>query len=179
MSAYKSLDDLFAARDLKGLRVLVRCDLNVPITDGRVSDVTRLTRIAPTLDELARKGAKVVVLSHFGRPKKGPDPELSLSPVAAALAGVLGEDVNFAGDCIGPTAAHAVSALPDGEVLVLENTRFYPEEEENDPTFAKASPRWAMSTSMTPFPAPIARTPRPRASPGCCPPMRGAAWKRN
>lgn len=138
MPAYKSLDDLFAARDIKGLRVLVRCDLNVPITDGRVSDTTRLTRIAPTLDELARKGAKVVVLSHFGRPKKGPDPELSLSPVAAALASVLGEDVNFAGDCIGPTAAHAVSALPDGEVLVLENTRFYEEEEANDPTFAKA-----------------------------------------
>jgi phosphoglycerate kinase len=119
--------------------VLVRADLNVPIKDGRVTDTTRIDRTAVTLAELADKGARVIVLSHFGRPKGGPDPKLSLQPVVAPLSAALGgRKVGFAADCVGPAAKQAVDALRDGEVLLLENLRFHPEEEANDPGFAKA-----------------------------------------
>jgi len=124
--------------DLKGKRVLVRADLNVPAKNGVVTDATRLERVVPGLKDLASRGARVIVLSHFGRPKDGPDKENSLAPVAAALGKLAGEPVLFAPDCAGDAAAAAVSRLPDGGIIVLENTRFHKGEEKNDPAFAKA-----------------------------------------
>ena len=131
---FRTLDDL---GDVRGRRVLVRSDLNVPMDAGTVGDVSRLAATVPTLAFLADAGAKVIVLSHFGRPK-GVDPTLSLRPVAIALAEVLGRPVAFAPDCIGPEAASAVAALPDGGVVVFENTRFHSGEEANDPVFVAA-----------------------------------------
>lgn len=136
MSAHKTLDDLFTAVGLNGLRVLVRADLNVPMQDGKISDATRIERVAPTLKELAGRGAKVIVLSHFGRPKGAPDAKYSLKPVADTLAPFVGVDVAFANDCIGEAAAKAADAMKPGTVLVLENTRFHAGEENNDPAFA-------------------------------------------
>lgn len=132
--SFRSLDDVTVA----GKRVLLRADLNVPLHDGRITDRTRLERLTPSIRELAGKGARVIVCSHFGRPKGKPDPAFSLAPIAAALGEVLGQSVAFAADCIGPVAAAAVAALAPGAVLVLENTRFHPGEEANDPEFAKA-----------------------------------------
>ncbi len=133
MSAFATLDDL----DLRGRRVLLRCDLNLPMQDGKPSDLTRLERAAETMRELSAKGARVVVLSHFGRPK-GFDPAQSLAPLAAPLATALGRPVAFAPDCIGPSAAAVVDALGDGDVCLLENLRFHAGEEANDPAFAEA-----------------------------------------
>ncbi len=134
MPALRTLDDL----DVTGKRVLVRVDLNVPMKDGKVADDLRISRTLPTLHELARKGARVVVLSHFGRPEGRPVAEMSLEPVVSVLATALGQPVAFAGDCIGVTAARAVDRLRDGGVAVLENTRFHAGEEANDPAFARA-----------------------------------------
>jgi phosphoglycerate kinase len=131
---FRTLDDLSVA----GTRVLVRADLNVPVKDGVVGDLTRIERQAPTIRELAEKGARVIVLSHFDRPKGKVVPALSLRPVVAPLAKAIGRDVAFAEDCVGPKAQAAVAALKDGEVLLLENTRFHPGEESNDPEFARA-----------------------------------------
>lgn len=119
---------------LAGRRVLVRCDLNVPTKDGKVTDATRLEANARTIRALAEAGARVAVLAHFGRPK-GRDASQSLRMVVPALAGLLGRPVAFAEDCIGAAAAAAIAALPDGGVVVLENTRFHPGEEKNDPAF--------------------------------------------
>jgi len=138
MADYKTLDDLFAAVGLDGLRILIRADLNVPVQDGKVSDATRLERVAPTLKELAGKGARVIVLSHFGRPKGVPEAKYSLKPIAEALSGVVGSKVGFAEDCIGDAASKAVGTMQPGTILVLENTRFHAGEENNDPEFAKA-----------------------------------------
>jgi phosphoglycerate kinase len=132
MPTFRSLDDA----DVKGKRVLVRVDLNVPMQDGRVADSTRIEEIVPTVAELAGKGGKVVLLSHFDRPK-GRDPKYSLRPVAAELARLVKRPVAFAEDCIGPPAEAAVAALKNGDILCLENTRFHPGEEKNDPEFAK------------------------------------------
>ena len=124
--------------DIKGKRVLVRADLNVPAKNGVVTDATRLERVIPGLQDLARRGARVIVLSHFGRPKGGPDTENSLAPVASALGKLAGLPVSLASDCVGDAAASAVSALPDGSIIVLENTRFHKGEEKNDPAFTEA-----------------------------------------
>ncbi len=132
-----TLDDV----NVTGRRVLLRADLNVPMHGGAVSDTTRLERLVPTIKELADKGAKVVVLSHFDRPKGKIVPELSLRPIAEALAGVLGHKVSFASDCIGPVAEAAVASLQNGDVLVLENTRFHAGEEANDLEFSLALAR--------------------------------------
>ncbi len=123
--------------DVSGKRVLVRVDLNVPMKDGRVTDDLRISRSLPTLHELARKGAKVVVLSHFGRPDGKPVPDMSLRPVAAVLATALGQKVEFGDDCIGEAAKNTVDRLRPGGVAVLENTRFHAGEEKNDPELAK------------------------------------------
>ncbi|HXF54588.1 MAG TPA: phosphoglycerate kinase [Hyphomicrobiaceae bacterium] len=130
----KTTDDL----DVRGKRVLVRVDLNVPVKDGKVTDATRLERIVPTIRDLAGRGAKVVLLSHFGRPKEGRDPKLSLKPVAATLGDLMGSSVRFVEDCIGDAARQAIAALAPGEVAVLENLRFHGGEEKNDPAFARA-----------------------------------------
>ena len=131
--AFRTLDDL----DVKGKRVLVRADLNVPVADGKVTDATRIERQAPTIRELAEKGAKVVVLSHFDRPKGKVVPSMSLKVLVEPLSKAVGRNVAFADDCIGPKAEAAVAALKDGEVLLLENTRFHKGEEDNDPAMAK------------------------------------------
>ncbi|RTL62901.1 MAG: phosphoglycerate kinase [Hyphomicrobiales bacterium] len=123
--------------DVSGKRVFVRADLNVPVRDGKVSDATRLERVAPGLADLARRGAKVIVASHFGRPKGGPSAEHSLRPVADALAGFLGKPVAFATDCIGPEADKVVAALKPGDIAVLENLRFHKGEEGNDAEFGR------------------------------------------
>ncbi|MER9072974.1 phosphoglycerate kinase [Mesorhizobium sp. M0904] len=134
MAGFKTLDDI---GNISGKRVLVRVDLNVPVTEGKVTDATRIERIAPTIAELSGKGAKVILLAHFGRPKDGPVPEFSLEPIARATADVLGRPVGFAADCIGDKAANAVATMNGGDVLLLENTRFHKGEEKNDPAFTE------------------------------------------
>ena len=129
----KSITDI----DVKGKRVLVRVDYNVPIKDDKVTDDTRIVAAMPTLEYLLDHGAAVILFSHLGRPKGGPDPKYSLKPVVAHLSGLLGKPVAFANDCVGPIAEAAAKALKPGEILVLENTRFHPEEEKNDPELAK------------------------------------------
>ena len=124
--------------DVSGKRVLYRADLNVPAKDGVVTDATRLERVVPGLQALSARGAKVIVLSHFGRPKTGPDKENSLAPVAAALGGLLRRHVSLAGDCIGQHAHTIVDAMKPGDICVLENTRFHKGEEKNDPAFTAA-----------------------------------------
>jgi phosphoglycerate kinase len=123
--------------DVKGKRVLVRVDYNVPIKDGKVGDDTRIRAAMPTLDYLLKGGAAVILCSHLGRPKEGPDPKYSLRPVADYLGNLLGKPVAFAEDCIGAKAETAAKALKPGDVLLLENTRFHPEEEKNNPEMAK------------------------------------------
>ena len=133
MSGFRTLDDL----DVAGRRVLVRVDFNVPLQEGRVTDTTRIERAAPTLRELADRGARVIILTHFGRPKGKRVPEMSLAPVVAPLTAALGDrPVVFADDCIGATAAEAVAGLGNGDIALLENLRFHPGEEANDETFA-------------------------------------------
>jgi phosphoglycerate kinase len=129
---FRNLDDA----DVKGKRVLLRVDLNVPMLDGQITDATRIEEITPTITELAGKGGKVILLSHFGRPK-GPDPKASLRPVAAEVARIVKKPVAFAEDCVGPLAEAAVARMKDGDILCLENTRFHAEEEKNDPGFAR------------------------------------------
>jgi len=123
--------------DVRGKRVIVRADLNVPVQDGKVSDATRLERLLPGLQDLAKRGARVIVISHFGRPKAGPDPQLSLKAVADKLGELLAHAVVFAEDCIGEPAERAVAGLLPGRIAVLENLRFHRGEEQNDPEFAK------------------------------------------
>ncbi|MFZ4109801.1 MAG: phosphoglycerate kinase [Polymorphobacter sp.] len=134
---FLSIDDM---PDVAGKRVLVRADLNVPIADGRVTDATRLFAAQATLATLADRGARVLVLSHFGRPKPG-DRSLSLAAIAPALREVMGRPVSFVGECIGPAAEAAVSAMAPGDVMVLENARFHAGEETNDPAFVAALAR--------------------------------------
>jgi phosphoglycerate kinase len=133
LPSFQTLDDI----SVRGKRVLVRADLNVPMKDGVVTDAVRIERQAPTIRELAGKGARVIVLSHFDRPKGKVVPSMSLKPVVPALAKAIGKPVAFAADCIGDVASEAVSKLKDGDVLLLENTRFHPGEEKNDPDFAR------------------------------------------
>jgi len=134
MTAFRTLDDAGA---LNGKRVLLRVDVNVPMEAGRVTDATRIARIVPTIQEIADKGGRVVLLAHFGRPKGKPVASESLKPVVAAIAEHLGRPVAFAEDCVGPAAEAAVAALKDGDVLLLENTRFHAGEEKNDPAFTR------------------------------------------
>lgn len=133
MPSFKTLDQAVVANK----RVLVRVDLNVPMENGLVSDFTRIARVIPTIRELSDKGARVILLSHFGRPK-GADKSQSLEPLVSVLSEALGKMVLFAPDCIGPDAEKAVSILQPGQVLVLENTRFHKGEEKNEPDFVAA-----------------------------------------
>jgi len=130
---FRTLDGL----DVAGKRVLLRADLNVPVRDGKITDLTRIERLSPTIRELSANGAKVIVCSHFERPKGKRVPAMSLKPVATALGEVLGQRVRFAEDCVGLPAQQSVERMAKGDVLVLENTRFHPGEEANDPAFAK------------------------------------------
>src|SRR5271169_6820483 len=132
MSAFRTLDHA----DVKGKRVLVRADLNVPVENGVVTDGTRIERMAHAITEIADKGAKVILLSHFGRPK-GCDLRNSLKPVAAEVARIIKRPVKFVDDCIGEAAERAVAAMKNGDIVCLENTRFHAGEEKNDREFAK------------------------------------------
>src|SRR5215217_1413462 len=132
MPSFKTLD----SADVSNKRVLVRVDLNVPMENGRVTDATRIERVAPTITEVAEKGGKVILLAHFGRPK-GRDAKESLKPVAAEVAHIIKKPVAFADDCIGEAAESAIAAMKPGDVLMLENTRFHKEEEKNDPAFVE------------------------------------------
>jgi phosphoglycerate kinase len=134
MAAFRTLDNV----DVKGKRVLVRVDLNVPMADGKVTDDTRIRAVAPTVREISDKGGKAILLAHFGRPKEGADPKFSLRQVVPALVAVFGRPVSFAEVCSGPVAEKAVAAMHDGSILLLENTRFQKGEEKNDPEFVKA-----------------------------------------
>jgi len=131
---FRTLDNA----DVKGKRVLVRVDLNVPMADGTVADLTRIRAVAPTINEVAGKGGKAILLAHFGRPKGERVAAMSLEPVVPALAEVLGRPVAFADDCVGDEAAAAVAAMSDGDVLLLENTRYHKGEEKNDAAFVDA-----------------------------------------
>lgn len=131
---FRGIDDL----EVTGRRVLVRADLNVPMQDGKVADDTRIRAVVPTIEALRQRGARVVVMSHFDRPKGKVVPEMSLKPLAAPLGEALGCPVVFAADCIGAEAERAVAELKDGDVLLLENLRFHAGEEKNDPEFAAA-----------------------------------------
>jgi phosphoglycerate kinase len=133
MSAFRTLDHV----DVKGKRVLVRVDLNVPVENGVVTDATRIERMAHAITEIADKGAKVILLSHFGRPK-GRDLKNSLKPVAAEVAHIIKRPVKFVDDCIGEAAERAVAVMKNGDIICLENTRFHPGEENNDPAFVAA-----------------------------------------
>jgi phosphoglycerate kinase len=128
---FRSLDDA----DVEGKRVLVRVDLNVPMHDGEVADASRIERNTPTITEIADRGGKVIILSHYGRPK-GRDPRESLKPVAAAVARIIHRPIGFADDCVGEVAEKAVAAMKPGDILCLENTRFHAGEEKNDAAFA-------------------------------------------
>ncbi len=130
--AWKTLDDI----DLAGKRVLVRVDLNVPVENGRVTDATRIERIVPTIRDILDKGGKPVLLAHFGRPKGKPNPDMSLAVVKDPLAKALGVPVTFYPECVGAEAKAAVDAMMDGEVVLLENTRFHAGEEKNDDALA-------------------------------------------
>ena len=123
--------------DVNGKKVLMRVDFNVPIEDGKVTDDKRIKAALPTIDYLLKQGALLILMSHLGRPKSGPDPSFSLKPAAVVLAVLLGKSVMMAPDCVGPEVKKMVDALKPGEVILLENTRFHPEEEKNDLNFAK------------------------------------------
>jgi phosphoglycerate kinase len=129
----KTVEDM----DVKGKKVLVRVDFNVPIKEGKVGDDTRIRAALPTIEYLLNKGAAVILCSHLGRPKGGPDPKYTMKPVGEYLSTLMKKPVAFADDCIGPVAEAAAKALKPGEILLLENTRFHPEEEKNDPGMAK------------------------------------------
>ena len=131
----KSVDDI----NVKGKRVLVRCDFNVPLKDGKITDENRLVAALPTIKKLIADGGKVILCSHLGKPKGEPKPELSLAPVAVRLSELLGQEVKFAADpeVVGPNAKAAVEAMKDGDVILLENTRFRPEETKNGEAFSK------------------------------------------
>ncbi len=132
---FKTLDDL---NDIAGKRVLVRVDLNVPVSDGKVTDATRIERVAPTILELSDKGAKVILLAHFGRPKGEVVADMSLKTIAPAVEAVLDRRVLFAADCIGDVAKSAIDDMQNGDILLLENTRFHKGEEKNTPEFTAA-----------------------------------------
>ncbi|MFO1128189.1 MAG: phosphoglycerate kinase [Rhodospirillales bacterium] len=132
-TSFRTIDDV----DVENKRVLMRVDFNVPMKDGKVTDATRIERTVPSIRELTKKGAKVILLAHFGRPKGKKNLEFTLKPVAAKTAEILGQKVAFAPDCIGPEAKAVVDAMQPGDVAMLENVRFYAEEEKNDPEFAK------------------------------------------
>jgi len=130
---FKTLRDL----DVRGKRVLLREDLNVPMNQGAVADFTRIDAALPTMRYLHENGARTIVLSHLGRPNGTPNPKYSLRPVAQALQARLGVPVGFAPDCMGPAAQDASAALRDGDIVLLENVRFHPEAERNDAALAK------------------------------------------
>src|SRR3954463_244609 len=133
MAAKKTVADV----DVKGKRVLMRVDFNVPVQDGKITDDRRIAQALPTIKDVVSRGGRLILMSHLGRPKKGPEPKFSLKPTVDRLSQLLGKPVQFATDSIGPEVEKQANALKDGEVLVLENVRFHPQEEKNDAAFAQ------------------------------------------
>src|SRR4051812_15892440 len=123
--------------EVKGKRVLMRVDFNVPVEDGKITDDRRIVQALPTIKDVINRGGRLILMSHLGRPKKGPEPKFSLKPTVDRLSQLLGKPVQFASDCIGPDIEKQANNLKDGEVLVLENVRFHPQEEKNDPQFSQ------------------------------------------
>ena len=175
-SPFRTLD----SADVKGKRVLVRVDLNVPLKDGKVSDATRIERVLPTIREISDKGGKVILLAHLGRPKGGPDAANSLRPVSAALAELYGKPVGFAADCIGAVAAGR-RRVDEGRrrAAAREHPLLQAGRKERARGSSRRSPSSATSTSTTHSRPPTAPTPRPRASPTTCPPTPAARWGRS
>ena len=169
MKSFRTLDDV----DVKGKRVLLRVDLNVPMENGRVTDATRLERVAPTITEISDKGGKVILLAHFGRPK-GRDPKESLKPVAEALSKVIKKPVAFADDCIGEAAAKAVAAMKDGDILCWKTPASTRAKRRTIRPSSRSWPSSATSRSTTPSRPRTAPMPRPRASATSCRPMPAA-----
>src|SRR3954451_22960257 len=133
MAAKKTVADV----DVKGKRVLMRVDFNVPVEDGRITDDRRIVQALPTIKDVVNRGGRLILMSHLGRPKKGPEPKFSLKPTVDRLSQLLGKPVQFASDSIGPEVEKQANALKDGDILVLENVRFHPQEEKNDPQFSQ------------------------------------------
>jgi 3-phosphoglycerate kinase len=133
MAAKKTVADV----DVKGKRVLMRVDFNVPVEDGKITDDRRIAQALPTIKDVVNRGGRLILMSHLGRPKKGPEAKFSLKPTVDRLSQLLGKPVQFATDSIGPEVEKQANALKDGEVLVLENVRFHPQEEKNDTEFSK------------------------------------------
>src|SRR4029078_9034169 len=131
--SFRTLDDV----DVRGKRVLLRVDLNVPMENGKVTDATRIERIAPTITDTADKGGNVILLAHFGRPKR-PNPKDTLKPIAEAVSHIVKRHVSSAEDGIGERTETAIAAMKPGDIVLLENTRFHKGEEENDPVFVAA-----------------------------------------
>src|SRR5688572_2359031 len=127
--AKKTVKDI----DVTGKRVLMRVDFNVPVEDGKITDNRRIDQALPTIKNIIERGGRLILMSHLGRPKKGPEPKFSLKPVATRLGELLGKPVKFANDAIGPEVEKMARELNDGEVLLLENLRFRKDEEANDP----------------------------------------------
>ena len=177
MTSFKTLDDLPA--DLTGKVALVRVDLNLPMADGVVTDDTRVRASAPTILELADKGAKVLLLAHFGRPKGEKVSTMSVSMTIDAVQHVLGREVMFVPEIAGPVVVQSLGILRPGDIAMLENTRFWKGEEANDPELAKRLPQTATSTSTMPSPPRTARMPAPRGSRTSCPLLPAAQWKPN
>ncbi|BBU56050.1 hypothetical protein KU6B_23150 [Mameliella alba] len=163
---WNTLDDM----DLEGKRVLTRVDINVPMEDGEVTDATRIERIAATVQTILDKGGKPVLLAHFGRPKGERRADMSLQPLIPTMEAVLGVEVVFASDCIGPAAAAVIDGLGENQVALLENTRFHAGEEKNDPELVAGMAALGMSIAPTPFRRRTGPMPRPRALPMPCPP---------
>src|SRR5687767_15883244 len=124
--------------DVKGKRVLMRVDFNVPLEDGQITDDRRIVQAMPTIKSVIERGGRVILMSHLGRPKGGPEPKYSLKPVAERLGQLLKANIKFADDCIGFAAEQSANSLKDGEILLLENLRFHKEEEKNDHNFSKS-----------------------------------------
>ena len=173
MARFLTLNDV----DVAAKTVLVRADLNVPTDGDQITDTTRLDRLLPTLHRLSDAGARVAVLSHFGRPKGKAVPEMSLRPVADALGGLLGREVAFAADCIGTEARAGIDFLPAGGVIVLENTRFHPGVEANDPGLSADMATLGDLYVNDAFSAAHRAHARPKASPTTCPPSPGWPWR--
>ena len=159
-----------------GKRVLVRVDFNVPLDGTRITDDTRIRAALPTINALRAAGARVVLLSHLGRPKGTVVAALRLAPVAARLSELLGTAVATGGACIGPAAEAVVAGLRPGEVALLENVRFHPEKSATIRPLPVRSPNWVTSTSTMPLARPTAPMPRRRVLPTCFRPSRASCW---
>jgi len=170
---FRTLDDL----EIAGKRVLVRVDLNVPVADGKVTDMTRIERQAPTIRELAEKGARVILLSHFDRPKGKVVPAMSLRPLVQPLSEVVGRNVAFAGDCVGEIAEKAMAALKMATCCCWRILAFMRGKSKTIWQWQNSLPRWETSSSMTPFLPRTARMRRQKPWRDCCPMRRAAPCK--